>query len=520
MNALLTYFFYQKEFSDSIATSDTHISQLFNTVRNSASVAAYLDNQELANEVTQGLSDNDIVAGVELSSQTGMHIISGDVSAVDDNKSIQFSLSSPFLPDEHAGRVIIHPNHVLIEESARKAAISQAITITAHSTVIVILVIFLVNVRLTNPLKQLIVALHQIVPGSDTRLDCPKRNKDDEIGLLVMDINQLLRATQNTIDGERRLREYMETLERRFRLIFEKASSGIVLINDKGKIILHNPSFEQMIPKTLFDKLDSIPFEDLFADRSKVYDALKKAPLQVAPVTLDLQIISDDETLWLHALMSSVIDEHGNQLTECILYDISERAQRELQTKQEAERDPLTQVLNRRGGEKRIDEALEEGKISNNKCALLLIDLDKFKPINDTYGHDAGDKVLVTVSKRLNNVLRKTDTVIRWGGDEFLILVQQVNDELDPHAVCEKLLESLKLSIDIGDRDVQIGASIGVSIFPDHSNDRDELIELADKAMYQVKQKGRDGYNIAFSESENTASVTSLEQSPAKKSAL
>ncbi len=497
MNASLTFFFFKKEYSREIAISDTHISQLFNTVEKSAAVAAYLDNQELANEVTQGLNNNDIVASAELISLTGMHITSGNIHDKRSNQVITFPLSSPFITGENAGKIIIHPNQVLIEKNAWKLAFSQAITLAAHSFVVVIFVIFLVNIQLTRPLKQLIEALHRIDPGSDNRLECPKRNKDDEIGQLVLDTNRLLTATQSTIAGERRLRRYMETLERRFRLIFENASSGIALINSERKIILHNPSFEKLIGKEWLERLDEIAFEDLFTDRSIVCDAIKSVPYQLSPIYLDLQLTGADTSRWLHVLLSTVADEQGDQLIECILYDISERTQRELRIKLEAERDSLTQLLNRRAGEKRIDEALAYCKTQNTQAAIMLLDLNKFKPINDNYGHDAGDKVLISVSNRLNNALRKTDTVIRWGGDEFLILIQQGHEILYPDFVCKKVLASIRQPIDIGHRSVQVGASIGVALVHKHGNDKEQLIELADQAMYKIKQQGRDGFCIA-----------------------
>ena len=473
------------------------INQLFNTVKKSASVAAYLDNQELANEVTEGLTYNDLVLGARITTNTGMNIISGDMDLNSANHFILFELASPFMPDENAGAVTLHPNHILIEENARQAAKIQAITIAAHSSVIVILVIFLVNYQLTSPLKRLIESLHKIEPGSDQRLDCPERNKEDELGQLVKDTNLLLTSAQNTLEGERRLRMYMEALEKRFRLIFEKASSGIVLIDTQGKFVLYNSSFQSLLPEDKRNQLESTQFSQLFTDSEKVIAIIKQAREQAAPINLDLELNDNEGNRWLHVLFSTVEDEQGNQLIECILYDISERAERERRTKRDAERDPLTQLYNRRAGEQRIEETLQTAKASARQFAIMLIDLDKFKPINDTYGHDAGDKVLTTVAQRLTDCIRQTDTVIRWGGDEFLVVVQQGHEILDPGAVAEKLIAALQEDIDIGGHiNAQVGASIGIAVYPVQAQTATELIDLSDKAMYQVKQQGRNGYHI------------------------
>ncbi len=502
LTVALSWYFYNRTVSEQLGASAHQIRQLVATVESTAAVAAYLDNQELALEVVRGLANNDYVAGAQLRSNTGMQVESGKPL---DRPDIQqrFALKSPFLADETAGELLIQPNQITIERNAREAANVHVLTMAAHSLALVVLVSLLVYWQLTRPLLRVAQNLHEIEPGSARRLPCPRRHEQDEIGQLIRDSNSLLTATQNTLEGERRLRIYAESLEKRFRLIFEKASCGIALMNDQGRLMLFNPSFAQIMQISP-DTASHVDFPDLFADAADVRALLQQATQSRSPINSDLNLSpTASHSNCLHVLFSSVSDEQGNLLVECILYDISERAQREQQTLFEAERDTLTQLFNRRAGERRIQEALKRARADQSHCAVMLIDLDRFKPINDTYGHEAGDKVLVAVADRLKHCLRKSDIIIRWGGDEFLVLVLEGNDAMAASVVAEKILDGLRQDIDLGNgRQGHIGASIGIAMFPEHGVQSQELISLADQAMYQVKQGGRNGFAYYHADSD------------------
>lgn len=498
LTVALSAYFYQQIFEEQVTLADRQLAQLVGTVENSAAVAAYLDNHELATEVVRGLASNDIVAMAALQSVSGMQIMAGDVNGFDETRQRQFKLVSPFLPDETSGQLTLQPNRHLIEANARAVARVYVFTLAAHSLLLTLVVIALVRWQLTRPLNALAEGLHAIEPGSDSRLPLPAGHRQDEVAQLVTDINGLLDATQLTLDGERRLRQYVEAVEKRLRLIFDHASSGIALIDQQGKILMSNPSFLR-IAQLEPGQADKVSFIHLFDDASQVRELLNLAVTDNAPVSQDLQLSGhrSGAPRWLHGLFSSVSDEHGQLLIECILYDISERTRREQQTRQEAEHDPLTQLYNRRAGERELQAALEQARLTQNSCALMLIDLDRFKPINDTFGHEAGDKVLVAIAERLTRALRKQDIVIRWGGDEFVVLVHSGQDIEGINTVAEKLLQQLGRPVDLGiGRSDSVGASIGIALFPQHSQTLEDLISKADKAMYWVKEHGRNQYQI------------------------
>ena len=180
--------------------------------------------------------------------------------------------------------------------------------------------------------------------------------------------------------------------------------------------------------------------------------------------------------------------------------DISERRRGEEQLTFMAYHDPLTELPNRILAEEQIELALARARRSDGAVALMFVDLDGFKEVNDRLGHAAGDQLLAGVAARLNSVLRGSDLLARLGGDEFLVLLA----DLPPDAavgvehVGSKLLDSLREPFDLVGRKLRTGASIGVSLYPADADDTETLLRHADAAMYQAKAAG--GRRIAFHE--------------------
>jgi diguanylate cyclase (GGDEF)-like protein len=144
----------------------------------------------------------------------------------------------------------------------------------------------------------------------------------------------------------------------------------------------------------------------------------------------------------------------------------------------------------------RLQVAVAQAKRDAKQVAMLFIDLDGFKAVNDTFGHDAGDAVLLEIAKRLKASVREGDTVGRIAGDEFVVIAAGVQDRAAAQLVAEKLIEAVSLPILWGDSMLQVGASIGVSLYPEHGESGSELRSKADHAMYQVKRSGKNG--VAF----------------------
>jgi len=144
----------------------------------------------------------------------------------------------------------------------------------------------------------------------------------------------------------------------------------------------------------------------------------------------------------------------------------------------------------------RMQMAFARARRSGRKVALLFIDLDRFKRINDRYGHEAGDAVLQETARRLQALLRAEDTVSRIGGDEFVVALSDLPDAAAACAVADKIVQALSQPVAYGDHGLRMGASVGISLFPDHADDYPSLRRLADQAMYTVKRGGRNNYAL------------------------
>ncbi|MBO8137839.1 MAG: EAL domain-containing protein [Desulfotomaculum sp.] len=176
--------------------------------------------------------------------------------------------------------------------------------------------------------------------------------------------------------------------------------------------------------------------------------------------------------------------------------DISERKQSEEKIKHFAYHDPLTNIPNRVLLKNRLDNEINRARRSNNLLCVMFLDLDKFKIINDTLGHEMGDRMLVSVARRLAGCLREGDTVARLGGDEFIILLPEIENVSKVKNVVHRIINRLKKPFAFDGQEFYITSSIGVAIYPTDGTDAETLIKNADKAMYYAKKRGRNSYQF------------------------
>lgn len=174
-----------------------------------------------------------------------------------------------------------------------------------------------------------------------------------------------------------------------------------------------------------------------------------------------------------------------------------ERTHRDERLRHLAQFDALTDLPNRALFDDRLQVALSKSQRREEKLALMFLDLDKFKPVNDTYGHAMGDALLVAVAARIKRLLRESDTVGRVGGDEFVILLHPVVSVDDVTVVAEKIRHALAQPFDLLNQHISISASIGIALYPQHGADGISLARAADSAMYQAKREGSDRYSVA-----------------------
>ena len=246
---------------------------------------------------------------------------------------------------------------------------------------------------------------------------------------------------------------------------------------------------------------DLIHPEDLEHVLSEIITDTTTMTFRHAPYRL---ITKSGSTIWVDDSSSIVRDEQGIITHyQGIIIDVTqhELAKKKMFKKQKtlqhtAHHDALTGLPNRLLLLDRMQQAINKSLREKKSFALLYMDLNKFKPINDTLGHAAGDEVLTVVAKRLKQNIRSVDTVARIGGDEFIVLMESVSDVNDINLIARKLNQSLKQSMHWEDHKLQISCSMGISLFPDDGDTPDELISNADSAMYQSKLDNGNHYKF------------------------
>lgn len=204
-------------------------------------------------------------------------------------------------------------------------------------------------------------------------------------------------------------------------------------------------------------------------------------------------------------------EKHIQHLTEILEQRVAERTAQlrlaNMKLEHQATHDTLTGLPNRALFNDRLSIALANARRMDKVFAVMCVDLDKFKDINDTLGHHVGDLVLQHVTRACNEVLRETDTVARMGGDEFALLLPNVTDMDQSMVVAERLLDAIRQPLKIGPDLIEVGASIGVAMFPQHGKDEESLVTRSDAAMYAAKRK-KAGV-VAYQPGENKPRKTS-----------
>lgn len=195
------------------------------------------------------------------------------------------------------------------------------------------------------------------------------------------------------------------------------------------------------------------------------------------------------------ATVSAIRDSSGVTVNLVVVFsDITEIKRSVEEITHQAYHDALTGLPNRLLFNDRLEVALSQARRSSGKLAIIFLDLDRFKEVNDTLGHDVGDLLLKAVSERLKDSLREEDTVARLGGDEFIILLHALDRKPGAEEVARKLVATLAEPVELGEHRVKVTTSLGVAVYPDHGEDAESLIKNADLAMYQAKHRGRDNY--------------------------
>ena len=286
-----------------------------------------------------------------------------------------------------------------------------------------------------------------------------------------------LGVIRDTTD-RRRLLETLERTERNFRSVVELNRSGILVLDRQGTICFANEAALVLLGRGR-DELIGMPFG-----------------IPTGHVRAEMAVRRKDGSRGTAEMSATQTEWEGEPASLVMLHDVTELKQAEENARFLSLHDALTGLPNRRLFHERLERSLERAQRSGERVAILFMDLNRFKVINDGMGHEVGDEVLRVVGQRLSRCLRASDTVARLGGDEFSAVVEGIIQLADLDAVASKLEACLSRPVRVRETDLTVGASIGVALYPDDGADADTLLRHADSAMYAAKRGGSSSFRL------------------------
>ncbi|MBK6741566.1 MAG: EAL domain-containing protein [Hydrogenophilales bacterium] len=277
-------------------------------------------------------------------------------------------------------------------------------------------------------------------------------------------------------------------------MVFEASADGIMITDTEGRILTVNPAFSRITGYTSEDALGNTPRLLKSGRHSpkfhvELWQQLRRDGTWEGEIW-NRRKNGEDFPAWLS--ISTVRDAQGNVAEYVVMFsDITVRKQAEEEIRFRAWYDTLTGLPNRNLLDEHLEQALREARRVGHKVAVMFIDLDHFKAINDTLGHAKGDLLLQQAARRLASGLRDSDTLSRQGGDEFVLVLQGVHHAQDAARVADKMIRALAEPFDLDGHQGHIGASVGITLYPDDAQDSSSLYRNADLAMYRAKASGR-----------------------------
>jgi diguanylate cyclase (GGDEF)-like protein/PAS domain S-box-containing protein len=316
----------------------------------------------------------------------------------------------------------------------------------------------------------------------------------------------------------------LEESEAKSRSIVESAGEGVIVIDERGTIETFNRAAQQIFGYSPEETIGQNVKLLMASPHHENHDGYLSTYLRTGEkkvIGTDREVEGRRKNGQTFPLEISVNEVHINsrRLFTGVLRDITDRKQTEERLKYLAHYDSLTGLPNRVMFLDRLNQTLVRSPWNKRGVAVVYLDLDRFKPINDTLGHEAGDALLKEVATRLTNCLRTGDTVGRMGGDEFTMILADLARPDDVLRVCQNIIASLSGPFVIGGRELVVTASIGVSVFPVDGKDSETLLKNADVAMYRAKEQGRNNCQL-YSQEMNAKSLTHQDMQPKLRQAL
>lgn len=404
---------------------------------------------------------------------------------------------------------------------AREWLVKQSIYIALGSSLAAITLLLILHFRVTRRVIKIKTTLDLWTKGDrEAKINLGGNDELNHISYLINNLVKEFTKDEKALIFNQQVND----------AIIQSANYSIISTNTKGVITTFNSSAEKLLGYDKFELIDKqspailhhipevierakILSKELGVDIEPGFETfVAKARLGKIDENNWTYIHKDGHEIPVRLSVTALYDTHGHIYGFLgIAHDISEQLAAEEKLEQLAYFDQLTQLPNRMLYNDRLNQTIGFAQRNNSSFSIFFLDLDKFKFVNDNYGHEVGDKLLIEVAKILTQSVRRSDTVARLGGDEFTVILPGLDSHYDKIAVgliAEKIIEQLSKDIIIDGYTLQIGASIGIAIYPEHGMEASDLNKHADMAMYQAKEHGRGRYYF-YKPSEDTTVASS-----------
>ncbi|HDZ09658.1 sensor domain-containing diguanylate cyclase [Pseudohongiella sp.] len=314
-------------------------------------------------------------------------------------------------------------------------------------------------------------------------------------------------GTHTDIDRQKSLELALSESDQRFRGAFESAAVGMALVGLAGEWLEVNQAILDMLQYDE-DELLKLTFQDITHPDDLELDLQHLEALTAGKIpSYQMEkryFCKDGSIIWIVLSASMVRDGNGEPLHYIAqIENITERKELQRRVIYQASHDDLTGLPNRRLLQERLAQTLALSRRHKRSFALMFIDVDHFKHVNDAYGHDVGDELLKWIAEKLSAVVRTSDTLARQGGDEFVLLLSEISAPEDATLVARKVFNAMRDEFDTGVVQLKVSLSVGIAIFdPHHPDSAEDLLRKADVALYQVKRSGRNDFQLYQHEDE------------------
>lgn len=511
LGLLVTFIQIYLDFQDQSQSIQKSIDDIIASSRSSAQRAVHTLDPALAEEVVKGLATYPFIRSAEILDEddSRMAIRTNPVEHTATTALTRFLRGEESVyktrlvaeTDRYEGILIIIINNDLMLTPLYQRAFYTLLSGLVRNILLGLVLAYMFNLLLTRPLFELAANISEITGTNPTgkRIKHIERHMDDEIGHIIDSANLLIEQLEEN-------RSELSERENQLRIILDASPNQVFAVNSDGQFVFANITTVrfyglqqgELTGKNYFDvhrRCNPTESVDLF----NIIKAVETSSKSTRDVEQCLTDASGNEYVVHMNLMPFSL--YGQNCVLVIANDISERVAAEERVERLAYYDTLTSLPNRNQLYELLVEHISETKRNQCEGAVLFIDIDDFKRINDTLGHSIGDDLLLLLSNKMRAQLRSTEVLARLGGDEFILSIPNISKEHHSaveHAslLAERMLKVISAPLELGGHFFSIGASIGIATYPGVANDIEQLLRYADTAMYQAKAAGRNCYRV------------------------